>query len=234
MSENLLNTLELSNKLTIVFVMALVILGVVLLVYSLLKAYFENRKVSFRTRESEENEKYWRKRSELSTPLASESVELTQQLEELEEEHEKETTYLRKKTEKNENRMSILETIGDFTIPYLIIVLIIVFVLMISVSAGLGGNIGTIQRIENDGVGVQANAYYVVDYDDVEQDTLTVFVKNNTNQVLDQAVVEEVNTGKTAIVESIEPGQEKIVTIDVYPRGEEDYTFKVEDIQFKE
>lgn len=234
MSENLLSIYQLANELSIVFLLGLVVLGAISLIAAALKYYFESKRQSFKEKEKQESEEYWKKRRELITPLMTESVELTEKREELEETHEIESKELKEKINKYEARKNTLELIVDPLKTGLIAMLIFIFVAMLFLSAGIDGEFSAIRKIDNDGVGVQATAYYVVDYDYVEQDTLTIFVKNNTNQILDQAVIEELNTGKAAIVESIEPGQEKIVTIEVYPRADEDYKFQVKDIQYKE
>lgn len=234
MSENLISFYELANTLSMVFLIGLVILGGISLIAAALNYYFNNKKQSFKEKEKQEEEKYWMKRRELDTPLMSESRELTEQREELEEKHKAESKEIKEKVNKYEERNNTVNLLFDPIKYGLIAMLILIFTFTLFVSANIDGEFSAIRKIDNDGAGIQANAYYVVDYDYIEQDTLTVFVKNNTNQILDQAVVEEVNTGKTAMVESIEPGQEKIVTIEVYPRTDEDYKFQVKDIQFEE
>ena len=81
---------------------------------------------------------------------------------------------------------------------------------------------------------VVVNAYYRVDYERVEQHTLTVFVKNNSDKTLDKALISEKVTGASAYVYTIEPGQEKIVSIVVYPNDTDKYEFEISNVEFKQ
>lgn len=234
MSENLLSFYQLANELSLIFLIGLVVLGVISLIASALNYYFSNKKQSFEEKEKHEDEEYKKKRRELENPLVTESHEVTEQLKQLEEKHQSDSKELHSKVEKYSDKKETVEIIFNPIQGFLVAAVVCILFFSLFVGAQFDGEFSPIRKIENDGAGIQANAYYVVDYDYVEQDTLTVFVKNNTNQILDQAVVEEVNTGKTAMVESIEPGQEKVVTIEVYPRADEDYKFQVKDIQYEE
>ena len=168
------------------------------------------------------------------SPLASESQEIKEQLEELEEKHTEDSKQIKEQLDKYKKRAEITDDIATPIKSIFGGVSLFFMWIFLLFGIDLGGSVGSLRTIEDNGNDVRPTAYMVVDYDYVDQETLTVFVKNESKQTLEQATVEEVNTGKTAIIESIEPGQEKIVTIDVYPTTDEEYEFELKDIQFKE
>ncbi len=110
-----------------------------------------------------------------------------------------------------------------------ILMMFIVFVL----SHCIGGTVHDIKQVTDvNNNGVVVNAYYKVTYVDVEQDTLTVFVKNESKKPLHKATIVEKNTGASVEVENVDLGQEKIVSIVVYPTDDGKYEFEVKDIEY--
>lgn len=115
------------------------------------------------------------------------------------------------------------------------VVFIMFFLLMLIMSACIGGSFGTINKVENvctEDIAIQG--YYDIDYSYVDQNTLTVFVKNNSSKILESAKITESNTYSSEYIYALEPGQEKIITLDIYPNKEGSYEFQITDIKFKE
>lgn len=124
-----------------------------------------------------------------------------------------------------------------------IVIIVTVFVLisvlcMIVVaieSTDMGGHFSSIRVVENVCFeDIIIEGYYNIDYANVEQDTLVIFIKNNSTRVLESAKITESNTNTSEYVYQLEPGQEKILTIEVYPNADNEYNFEISDIEFKE
>lgn len=234
MSEKILASQEGVITLMLIFLIAGAIWLVVSIISWAITYYCNKKKAAFEEKEEQENADYRKRRSELAySPAATESQEIKEQLDELELEHEEETKEIKEQLDKYKKRERVADEIATPLKAIFGGVAGVVFWFFLMFAINLGGTLGTLRTIEDNGNDVRATAYMVVDYDYVDQDTLTVFVKNESKQIVDQAIVEEVNTGKSAVIESIEPGQEKIVSIDVYPTSEEEYKFELKDIQFK-
>lgn len=233
MSEKIISLSNGGEVVTVIFLIVLGVLALVSIVSSILMYYFKKKKESFEKEEIEERNEYIKERRELNTPLASESQEISDRIEQLDLQHEQESEEIKEDIQKYKKRVDIIDLITEPVKVLLQLLAIFVFMIMLIMVNNMGADVSAIRPLETTGNGVEATAYYVVDYNYVDQDTLTVFVKNNSTQILDQAIVQEVNTGKTGVIESIEPGQEKIVTIDVYPNSDNNYDFEINDIQFK-
>ena len=120
------------------------------------------------------------------------------------------------------------------TIIWLILCCFMLYCLTVFASC-IGGNVDTLHKVTNvENEGVAITAYYIVEYKGVDQKTVTVFVKNNSNKALESACIVENKTNEKSNVEYIEPGQEKIVSFEIYPEQNDDYNFKIEDVKFKE
>lgn len=76
-------------------------------------------------------------------------------------------------------------------------------------------------------------AYDVNYYYGTEQKFLEVYIRNETSNIIKRAKVSEEKSGTTAFVEMIEPGQEKLIIIEVDPILD-DYYFVFSDIEIME
>lgn len=115
------------------------------------------------------------------------------------------------------------------------VVFVMFFIIIAIMSACIGGSFGTINKVENvycEDISVEG--YYDIDYSYVDQNTLTVFVKNKSDKILESAKITERNTYSSEYIYALEPGQEKIVTLDIYPIEDGSYEFQITDIKFKE
>lgn len=234
MSEKILASQEGVITLMLIFLIAGAIWLVVSIISWAITYYCNKKKAAFEEKEEQENAEYRKRKSELAnSPAASLSQEIDDKLYELQMQHQEEADEIKEQLDKYKKREEAVDNIASTLKAIFGGIFGFAFWLFLIFAIDLGGSVGTLRTIEDNGNDVRATAYMVVDYDYVDQDTLTVFVKNESKQTVQQAVVEEVNTGKSAVIESIEPGQEKIVSIDVYPTYEEEYKFELKDIQFK-
>lgn len=88
-----------------------------------------------------------------------------------------------------------------------------------------------VQKIQTDGISLEG--YYTVDYDGVDNlVTTSLFVKNNTDNWLDNAKVCETSSKKCILVENLKPGEETIVSIVTSKLN--NYNFEVQDVQFSD
>lgn len=79
---------------------------------------------------------------------------------------------------------------------------------------------------------VRVNAYYTIEYSNSDKLTLAVFVKNESNEALESAWLVEENTSSKVEIRYLEPGEEQIYTMEVYPTKDKNYEFKLEKIEF--
>lgn len=139
----------------------------------------------------------------------------------------------REKKDKYRKKYDTVDNIAHSGAMICIVSWIVGFFLVALISTCFGGSIHDIKKVENvTNEGISVNAYYRVSYDTVEQETLTVFVKNDSKKVLSKARIIEKKTGASAEVENIDLGQEKIVSIVVYPTDDGKYEFELKDIEY--
>lgn len=72
----------------------------------------------------------------------------------------------------------------------------------------------------------------MVDYRNVEQNTLTIYIKNNSEKPLKSAVVKQKGTNNSGVINSLEPGEEKIVSFNSYDSN--DCEFVIENVNFQQ
>ena len=86
-------------------------------------------------------------------------------------------------------------------------------------------------EIQEDGISLEG--YYTIDYDGVDNlITTSLFVKNNTDNWLDNAKVCETSSKKCILVENLKPGEETMVSIVTSKLN--NYVFEVQDVQFSD
>lgn len=168
---------------------------------------------------------------------------------ESEEEHEKSLKKIRKmqnelqekidendkKREKLDKAYSLTEKVSGVLARIALPILAILFLFMLLIETEVGGSISDIRQIENTSTkGINLTAYYVIDYDASDQQTITVIVRNDSKKTLESADITESRTNSSETINFLEPGQEKIVSIDIYTDGNDEYSFSVDDIKFIE
>lgn len=114
------------------------------------------------------------------------------------------------------------------------IYMIMALVLMFVYSTGYGGTIGDIHAVECKENTVCVPAYYNVRYKEVNQSTLTVFVKNNSGKDVKSATIIEKNSKAQSTVKNLDNGEEKIVSIVVYNKDGAEFEFEIVDVEYVE
>lgn len=99
-------------------------------------------------------------------------------------------------------------------------------------ATGIGGNISQIHKVSdvcNNGVCVEA--YYTVRYNGVDQETMTIFVRNTLPVTIKNATIREHITNKVVTIQDLDQDEERILSFEIYPQ--EGYRFEVESIEIK-
>lgn len=135
--------------------------------------------------------------------------------------------YKRKAYKSKENSNIIISSV--------MVMLVVLFLLICFVRSHICGSIDYITAVENNvNQDIAITAYYEVEYEGIPQKTLTVFVRNNSQRTLENAKLKETSSGNTIDVKTLEPGEEKIVSINVYSSRKSNYEFELSDIKFIE
>ncbi len=126
-------------------------------------------------------------------------------------------------------------TVGKVSACVVLALFIVDFLLALIVMDDIRVNPSLLIPAEHNDESVYATAYYVIEYKNSEEVTLTVFIKNDSDKTLKSATVEEQKSSKTARVEAIKPKEEKMVNLIVNPlKDEESYKFELLNMEFEE
>ena len=99
-------------------------------------------------------------------------------------------------------------------------------------ATGIGGKVSDIHKVNdvcNNGVCVEA--YYTVRYNGVDQETMTIFVRNTLPVTVKTATIKEHITNKTVQITDLDKDEERILSFEIYPQ--EGYRFEVESFELK-
>ena len=234
MSESLIHTTMLLSTLNAFFSILLLIGGVGFLIYVLVMWYLEKKKDYFLQLKRNDRNKYDRMSMDIIESNNYTSEEKKEKQKNIDEEHEGNQEVYGKSYDKYRKRAEFVEEIGKPLGYVVVFMLSFTFLAYLLFAIGIGGNVNNIKPIEYNDESAYASAYYVVDYEKMEQVTLTVFVRNNSNKVLKSATLNEGNTSSSVQVENIEPGQEKLVSLTVYPLKDDNYKFELTNVEFYE
>lgn len=141
--------------------------------------------------------------------------------------------------EQRQGKLESLYNFFDSSIYNLAITVIVVFVLGLMITnrivSDVSGDVSSIIEVKNTtSQEVSVTAYYQIEYEGVHQKTLTVFVRNDSKNVLESANIIETKSNSQETIKYLEPGQEKIVSIDIYQNNQEDFQFTIDNIKFIE
>lgn len=235
MSEYLLKTSEISNNIAMIFCFFLIIAAITAIVYALVDAYFSKKKRGYYESKSKVRDRYDKQMDNMSDLFDFEvkgQAEYKNKIKEQKEEEIKNIEILEDNLENKETKFKeFIRTIG------LILTLLCIgtYMIFVLVYSNVGGSISDIKKVDNVcNNDVCVTAYYDIKYDNVEQKTVTMFVKNNSNKTLNNARIKEKNSGEISYIDYLEPNQEKIVSFNVYSYSNDDYEFEIEDVEFKE
>ena len=235
MSEFLINNMIVVQYLVLIFEYGLLVLGLLYLYRIVRQEHFENKIKKCEEKRNEVRDEYLYSITHTDRELLTEDEDYSKKLDDKRKEMESKTEVLNsqiqdysKKSESSKtNSNIIMSTVGVF--------LIVLLMLLNFGRSCIGGDISYIVPIEeNVNQDIAITAYYEVEYEGVSQKTLTVFVRNDSQKILENAILKEKKSGNTVDVKTLEPGEEKIVSINVYSLTDSDYEFELLDINFKE
>ena len=235
MSEFLINNMIVVQYLVLIFEYSLLFLGLLYFYRIVRQEHLEKKIEKCENKRNEVRDEYLYSLSQSNKDLLTEDREYSEEIDNKRKEMEDSTKmydsqiqdYKKKSQSSKTNSNIIMSTVGVF--------LIVLLMLLWFGRSCIGGDISYIVPIEeNVNQDIAITAYYEVEYEGVDQKTLTVFIRNDSQKILENAVLNEKKSGNTVEVKTLEPGEEKIVSINVYNLTDSDYEFELLDINFKE
>ena len=235
MSEFLINNMIVVQYLVLIFEYSLLFLGLLYFYRIVRQEHLEKKIEKCENKRNEVRDEYLYSLSQSNKDLLTEDREYSEEIDNKRKEMEDSTKmydsqiqdYKKKSQSSKTNSNIIMSTVGVF--------LIVLLMLLWFGRSCIGGDISYIVPIEeNVNQDIAITAYYEVEYEGVDQKTLTVFIRNDSQKILENAVLNEKKSGNTVEVKTLEPGEEKIVSINVYNLTDSDYKFELLDINFKE
>ena len=235
MSENLFRIQSLAQSLCTWMVLAFLVFAIASVVYLVVSEYFDTKK-----RKAEKDLREIRDGSQSKIrDLELEKISATQErkeeiikeiveIEDNEKEASKDLEAVVTKYEKKYNNVDNLKYVQYAAGGVVVFILFIVLLL----GPLTGGSFSSLRRVDYGEMDLNVTGYYLVTYNKVDQVTLTVFVKNNSDKSLRSAQITQKGTNNTAFVRNLDSGEEKIVTIDTYPS--ESYEFVFDNIEYIE
>lgn len=233
MSSKLIELAQHGDNVCVVLLWVSVILLVALGISGVLYSIHSRKEKRLREQKYAADSTYSKRRNEIMELQGAEFAQRKDELDEAREERDQvyndvdgKIKALDKKYNAVSGFLSVIKTGLSVTVWVLLM-----YVLLLSNS--LGGSFSGVREVKDTSKdNIVVSAYYRIDYERVEQDTLTVFVKNDSDKVLDKATISEKATKASANVYNLEPGQEKIVSIAIFPNGEDKYEFEINDVEF--
>lgn len=235
MSENLFEIQSLSQSLSTMYSVAMLVFAIVAWIIIGLSSRFESKKgkseKDLREMKWDNNERIRKLELEAISAEDERKNEIAKEIEAIKVKENEVKNELNSNVAKYEKKLERVDNLKP--VEYGALILAIVFIVFALITNGMvGGSFSKLRKVDCEDMNLSINAYYVVRYEDVDQVTLTVFVKNNSDKSLRSAQITQKGTNNTAIVRNIDSGEEKIVTIDTYYSG--DYEFMFENIEFVE
>lgn len=235
MSNGIIHATEVANNVTVLWLAVILIFVGIVIISSCIMAYYA-KKARKHDEEAQRLEKE-RRESDGYIPRELETEIMDEDDENLKAQKQMQTQIKEEKRLKDKYREKYnkVDTWGQNAAKACIVFWCMITIIFIIISHSIGGSVHTINPVTDvNNNGVVVNAYYKVTYVDVEQDTLTVFVKNESKKPLYKATIVEKNTGASTTIENLDLGQEKITSIVVYPTDDSKYEFEVKDVEYYE
>ena len=235
MSEFLINNMIVVQYLVLIFEYGLLVLGLLYLYRVVRQEHFEKKIKKCEEKRNEVRDDYLNSISQFGHELLTEDGDYSEKINDKRKEMEKSNETYNAKIQEYEKKSKKTKTRSNIIMSTIGVFLIVLLMLLRFGRSCIGGDISYIVPIEeNVNQDIAITAYYEVEYEGVSQKTLTVFVRNDSQKILENAVLKEKKSGNTVEVKTLEPGEEKIVSINVYSLTDSDYEFELLDINFKE
>lgn len=229
MSESLLNLQEIALNSSLTALVLWIMFLVISLIISLIIIYFNDKKDKL---EKERSKLLQEKLDSTQEILSKGKVpDMADELEKTEKEYEEKRERINKDIEKQDRKIAFVENFKVIKIMACVMAFVFIFITFVAYG-DIGGSFGDIHAVEYENQGVNITAYYSIRYEQSDQRTLSVFVENNSGKSIQSVVVKQKGTNNKSTLYNVDPGQEKIVTIDSY--RSDNYEFEIVDIQFVE
>lgn len=223
MSQKIIEATQTANSYGYIYVAVLGILLIAIIIGGIVKYIYTKKE-----------QKYSRKRREL-LDISRENTanQLEDENEDEEEDLDAEINTLNDKIEKTHTISEKLEDINMYIGAALAISFFVGLFILSLLTSSLTPESSYINEVKDTVYdNVRVNAYYTIDYSESDKLTLAVFVKNESNEALESAWLVEGNTSSKVEIRYLEPGEEQIYTMEVYPTKDKNYEFKLEQIEF--
>ena len=223
MSQKIIEATQTANSYGYIYVAVLGILLIAIIIGGIVKYIYTKKE-----------QKYSRKRREL-LDISRENTanQLEDENEDEEEDLDAEINTLNDKIEKTHTISEKLEDINMYIGAALAISFFVGLFILSLLTSSLTPKSSYINEVKDTVYdNVRVNAYYTIDYSESDKLTLAVFVKNESNEALESAWLVEGNTSSKVEIRYLEPGEEQIYTMEVYPTKDKNYEFKLEQIEF--
>lgn len=235
MSAEALELLQIGNIISYIFLGLLSIVFLYGFIYIIVMSLIWDKIDKNQKTETRLRREYLNNKPEISVESEEEHERSLNEIRKMQDELQEKIDENDKKREKLDKAYSLTEKVSGVLARIALPILAILFLFMLLIETEVGGSISDIRQIENTSTkGINLTAYYVIDYDASDQQTITVIVRNDSKKTLESADITESRTNSSETINFLEPGQEKIVSIDIYTDGDDEYSFSVDDIKFIE
>ena len=235
MSAEALELLQIGNIISYVFLGLLSIVFLYGVIYIIVMSLIWDKIDKNQKTETRLRREYLNNKPEISVESEEEHEKSLKKIRKMQDELQEKIDENDKKREKLDKAYSLTEKVSGVLARIALPILAILFLFILLIETEVGGSISDIRQIENTSTkGINLTAYYVIDYDASDQQTITVIVRNDSKKTLESADITESRTNSSETINFLEPGQEKIVSIDIYTDGDDEYSFSVDDIKFIE
>ena len=235
MSAEALELLQIGNIISCIFLVLLSIVVLYGFIYIIVMSLIWDKIDKNQKTETRLRREYLNNKPEISVESEEEHAKSLKKIRKMQDELQEKIDENDKKREKLDKAYSLTEKVSGVLARITLPILAILFLFILLIETEVGGSISDIRQIENTSTkGINLTAYYVIDYDASDQQTITVIVRNDSKKTLESADITESRTNSSETINFLEPGQEKIVSIDIYTDGDDEYSFLVDNIKFIE
>ena len=235
MSAEALELLQIGNIISCIFLGLLSIVFLYGFIYIIVMSLIWDKIDKNQKTETRLRREYLNNKPEISVESEEEHEKSLKKIRKMQDELQEKIDENDKKREKLDKAYSLTEKVSGVLARIALPILAILFLFILLIETEVGGSISDIRQIENTSTkGINLTAYYVIDYDASDQQTITVIVRNDSKKTLESADITESRTNSSETINFLEPGQEKIVSIDIYTDGDDEYNFSVDNIKFIE
>lgn len=225
MSEYITNIMFMREIFAVIMAILCISIFVIIIFESFFKDYFERRSEKLQKMFDMEEERYNKRKKEFKIKKRDTSS-IDEEFKVIENDYDK---IIKKNKQKSKNL-----TKGIYVSRIIALILIFInSIILIDLAFRSTGYTYSIIKLPDSTEEVYPTAYYEVLHKCSEEITLIVYVKNDSSQYIKSAIIQEEATGNTEEIYSLKPGEEKIVSIDIYPLENEEYNFIIKNVEYE-